>query len=728
MSSLHIDNVQYKEFKTVADLLDYDSNKIMYEAFNDLQTIAHNYGSNFDIPEIVVIGNQSDGKSSLIEAFVGFKFNFIESEMGTQRPLILQLITNAQYETPKCIFRKDSAISNSRQSVASSSSTHASQDGDMECDYLGLATEIKARTQAVCAKGEVSPIPIILCIEFKYCANLTVIDTPGFILKAQPGADPTTAEKIKEMNLDLCRPPKRLILCLEQATVEWNNSLSKPLAKSVDKDFSRTILVQTKFDNRLKELHEAREINGYLAAGHYGQMGKRPFFLSLPTEKKFDNLEDLRTRLLEVHQADLKYLEERGIDEKFKAQLGFPGLKSHLENLLKAMFRESVPRTLLKLEEIVKDRKQKKEELEELLEDRNLVSQKGHAMKYMAELFLLLKRFMKGTIMGDPDTYGQVMEEEKEESGTEDWPGLLVEISVRNQDYKLYGGAQYDRVLAEFETVAHSIEFPPETTVSEVATALGQNELNNVANYEWAASDIAQVKSQENFEPLVDVLGARISYIAKRLFELTETVLETQGKNGFVVGKDRFQAELQHNYFNFVEEKIDDCCKKAVQHLASTTNNVIWEQFINKEEQANTVYLNASVEDTQSRVESIMRENNISAQRPIENRTREVTDEIYEEIVTNSAMLFGNIRYQFAQKMRFLFNGFFLTPLFEEIDMYMNRLIFAKSDEELSGYFNDDIESLTEELKSTSAQFNDINEALMKFREVAKGLGYNKGL
>jgi GTP-binding protein EngB required for normal cell division len=28
-------------------------------------------------PEIVIVGGQSDGKSSLVEAIVGFKFNFI---------------------------------------------------------------------------------------------------------------------------------------------------------------------------------------------------------------------------------------------------------------------------------------------------------------------------------------------------------------------------------------------------------------------------------------------------------------------------------------------------------------------------------------------------------------------------------------------------------------------------------------------------------------------------
>jgi len=33
------------------------------------------YGEKLPIPEIVAIGGQSDGKSSLLEAFLGFRFN-----------------------------------------------------------------------------------------------------------------------------------------------------------------------------------------------------------------------------------------------------------------------------------------------------------------------------------------------------------------------------------------------------------------------------------------------------------------------------------------------------------------------------------------------------------------------------------------------------------------------------------------------------------------------------
>ncbi|CDY50514.1 BnaC06g10080D [Brassica napus] len=62
-----------------------------FEAYNRLQAAAVAFGEKLPIPEIVAIGGQSDGKSSLLEALLGFRFNVREVEMGTRRPLILQM-------------------------------------------------------------------------------------------------------------------------------------------------------------------------------------------------------------------------------------------------------------------------------------------------------------------------------------------------------------------------------------------------------------------------------------------------------------------------------------------------------------------------------------------------------------------------------------------------------------------------------------------------------------
>lgn len=75
------------------------------EAYNRLQAAAAAFGEKLPIPEIVALGGQSDGKSSLLEALLGFRFNVREVEMGTRRPLILQMVHDSNALDPCSRFQ-----------------------------------------------------------------------------------------------------------------------------------------------------------------------------------------------------------------------------------------------------------------------------------------------------------------------------------------------------------------------------------------------------------------------------------------------------------------------------------------------------------------------------------------------------------------------------------------------------------------------------------------------
>jgi hypothetical protein len=79
--------------------------KARFEAYNRLQAAAVAFGEKLPIPEIVAIGGQSDGKSSLLEALLGFRFNVREVEMGTRRPLVLQMVHDPTVLEPRCRFQ-----------------------------------------------------------------------------------------------------------------------------------------------------------------------------------------------------------------------------------------------------------------------------------------------------------------------------------------------------------------------------------------------------------------------------------------------------------------------------------------------------------------------------------------------------------------------------------------------------------------------------------------------
>src|ERR1700743_1566542 len=67
---------------------------------NKLQALVFNTIGNdsLDLPQIVVVGSQSSGKSSVLENIVGRDFLPRGSGIVTRRPLILQLINIPPYE------------------------------------------------------------------------------------------------------------------------------------------------------------------------------------------------------------------------------------------------------------------------------------------------------------------------------------------------------------------------------------------------------------------------------------------------------------------------------------------------------------------------------------------------------------------------------------------------------------------------------------------------------
>ncbi|MBA0817845.1 hypothetical protein Gohar_021418 [Gossypium harknessii] len=86
---------------------DSSSSRSHFEAYNHLQAMAVAFGEKLPIPEIVAFDGQSDGKSSLLEALLGFRFSVREIEMGARRPLILQMVHDPSVLEPCCRFQEE---------------------------------------------------------------------------------------------------------------------------------------------------------------------------------------------------------------------------------------------------------------------------------------------------------------------------------------------------------------------------------------------------------------------------------------------------------------------------------------------------------------------------------------------------------------------------------------------------------------------------------------------
>jgi hypothetical protein len=119
---------------------------------------------------------------------------------------------------------------------------------------------------------------------------------------------------IQRMVERLMAPSNRIIVCLEQSTVEWANTSSRPIVRRFDASFSRTVLVNTKFDNRVKELRTPEAAAKYLMGENLPE-GKKPFFISLPVRRNLDS-ERFREGIKECYLDDYRRLLEIKFEEQ----------------------------------------------------------------------------------------------------------------------------------------------------------------------------------------------------------------------------------------------------------------------------------------------------------------------------------------------------------------------------------------------------------------------------
>ena len=73
-----------------------------YEAYSQLHTMAQDFDKPFDSPAILVVGHQTDGKSALVEALMGFQFNHVGGGTKTRRPIAINMKYSALCHEPRC--------------------------------------------------------------------------------------------------------------------------------------------------------------------------------------------------------------------------------------------------------------------------------------------------------------------------------------------------------------------------------------------------------------------------------------------------------------------------------------------------------------------------------------------------------------------------------------------------------------------------------------------------
>ncbi|KAH8891405.1 hypothetical protein GQ53DRAFT_824006 [Thozetella sp. PMI_491] len=199
--------------------------KKMIEIRNILQQV--DQSNSFTLPSIVVIGSQSSGKSSVLEAIVGHEFLPKGSNMVTRRPIELTLVNTPESKTEYGEF-PDLGL---RRIT----------------DFTSIQRTLTELNLAVPDSECVSDDPIRLTVYSPYVPDLSLIDLPGYIQVVGQNQPLQLKQKIAELCDKYIQAPN-VILAISAADVDLANSTALQASRRVDPRGERTIGVITKMD------------------------------------------------------------------------------------------------------------------------------------------------------------------------------------------------------------------------------------------------------------------------------------------------------------------------------------------------------------------------------------------------------------------------------------------------------------------------------------------------
>ena len=633
----------------------------VFVSFDQLQSMARGQNTQLPTPEFVLVGPTGAGKTAVLEAFLGEQI--AAGGSATTRPVFYNVVHNSDVSGVKATVKRDVI----------------SKEADKEVSVADLGKEIASRS------GTASDVPVIVTLEMPSTCNMTLIDTPGL---------DTTSER-DEWALSLVRPNHRRVLAVE-STADWGSMKNIDFVKKFDPELARTVFVYTNFQNHLQTFTNTREVNKFLA----GIIpDTKTYFTTVPSAGIRAELADRDAYRVKVAQAaarDVNTLEQLQFDKRHEGSVGVGPLRKHLLALAWKSYQDAVPAVLKELRVQKSNFASESAALEAELKALDSSKLRSLASNHVVDFLQVLDSLITGTSVGNPSVNGQTLDEEKNAHGEGDWVDMYNRVirceaeewGIPYHNTKVYGGQQFERLLAEFNAVAQR-RVMEDVTMHNVATSAGINKLNNVPNFAWAAADLAQQKSQDAFLPLIEQLTNRAIYIIKRLTEISEKIIDQRRKERAGSSASALVEDVSaYPYFTY---HVKDVFYKFVDGAAKTCREKCLDEFYS----TRTIYWDITESNLQGDLPQD-RGDAANSQAAVDKLSTSAFEKIRERITTNVLLKFYN---------------FFLVPVQSELATVLQGSVNTLSDEQL------------EQLFDTAATKSRLEGALEKVEKQADQLG-----
>eukprot|EP00055_Hartaetosiga_balthica_P016779 m.107749 g.107749 ORF g.107749 m.107749 type:complete len:963 (+) comp9180_c0_seq1:308-3196(+) len=212
-----------------------DTDKRAIDIFSDILSLRSladsSFNANEHLPRVVVVGDQSAGKTSVLEMLVRARiFPRGAGSMMTRSPI---QVTVSEGQHHVCNFHNEETVYNLRS----------------EKDLRNLRDQIEKRMMDTLVGGNVvSSQTISLELHGPGLQPMVLVDLPGVIQHHTRGMPATTKGSI----LDICKRhienPNAIILCIQDASRDAEASSVADLVRTADPEGDRTVFVLTKVD------------------------------------------------------------------------------------------------------------------------------------------------------------------------------------------------------------------------------------------------------------------------------------------------------------------------------------------------------------------------------------------------------------------------------------------------------------------------------------------------
>lgn len=696
----------------------------------------------FPMPQFILIGKQSVGKSRLIETLAGETFNFISGTLGSRRPTVLE-------------FRNVPSTNPGSRWFVRDRSTNQWQEHPIPevMQLVGTAHEELGET--------VSHEPIYVRTESPACVDLQIVDLPGFRDFALDASKQELSKKIEELVTSFMADKRNVMLCVEQANDAATMSTLQR-CRAVDPNFDRTVLVRNKLDKYYKDL-TPDNINKWVDG--FGDIPDNlvRFAVTLPwwqdghgAPKDFVQLRD------EFNSQDLQEVQSKGLNSKYMKTIGFKNFAAFMEKKIEQMFVESINPVLSNLKTLKEGTEKKVRDLETEAVDtdpnRMLSTTRDCGTSFATALVHVMEgvlRLTKGRMTLDQElkefhAYHQSLGSDhfsmlpsEDFCGLNDYIDYLRdEIEIGAFDVEVNGGAQFRRMITEVEIFLRFSEIAVETKKRDVVQARGIS----MSSVTWR-DVVVKLLSNEAQVPL----QRRVLYVAERIkwffqkqkeavIEFMDSLEGTPSANLYSPLYPKHVKLIKSNEMIkfLIFQTHDAACERQMRQFSDLFENMLTSTFSNP-----WVFLKGattddiddiddeSIEDTKERIpKEIQGRTGLDAL--LNKWLQEIPTEAHEidEAVDKVQMLvlktYGYIRSQVCDQVEIFTESFFKRPILRQLEADMSMIELSDVDKANYATRRDRLQEQTTQAKGNLEEINGCVERLSAFKLKceARGKGF----